>query len=79
LPLSAKVYAVVIELRTATVGTYSFEQCNSFRYRPEYFNADLLSLEHRMLSEPFEVTRSALSLIARLCCSSKPPILACAA
>jgi hypothetical protein len=55
LPLSAKVYAVVLELRTAQVGSYTFEQCNSFRYRPDYFNADLLTLEHRMLSEPFEV------------------------
>jgi protein arginine N-methyltransferase 7 len=55
MPLRAKIFAMVIELRTNTVGSHMFEQVNSFRYRPEYFNVDLLQLEHKILSEPFEV------------------------
>ncbi len=55
LPLRARVYAMIIELRTGAVGNYTFEQANSFRYRPEYFNVDLLKVEHKILSEPFEV------------------------
>ncbi len=55
MPLRAKIFAIVVELRTNTVGPHMFEQVNSFRYRPEYFNVDLLELDHKILSEPFEV------------------------
>ena len=55
MPLRAKVTAMVLELRTKNIGPYMFEQVNSFRYRPEYFNVDLASLDQRMLSEPFDV------------------------
>jgi hypothetical protein len=55
MPLRAKIVAMVVELRTNTVGPHVFEQVNSFRFRPEYFNVDLLNLEHKILSEPFDV------------------------
>lgn len=55
LPIRARVSAMVIELRTNSVGNYMFESTNSFRYRPEYFNADLLTMDYKILSEPFDV------------------------
>ena len=55
MPLRAKVYGMVIELRTNGVGPHMFDQVNSMRFRPEYFNADLGRLDHKILSEPFEV------------------------
>ena len=55
MPMRAKVFAMVIELRTNEVCGGNFESVNSFRFTPEYFNVDLLKLDMKILSEPFDV------------------------